>query len=314
MQISLNLERIEKLKSRGHKWEGQCPACSENGNDRSGNHLVILPDGKFGCVANPQDHQHRQRIFELVGTHQDRPFDREAWMQAKQGERDAQRRQATLTDAARHQRETILRDYAWELVDVWESSPVRPSDNLDDNWRDVVSIMPANGLIWIGGVYDSGEGMEDHFCTRDEWLKCDRQPGGRIAPCPFNHGPHRALDAIASTPFVIVECDSAIGFEPITEADKHANQTATAALIRWLSQELKWTLRCIIATGNKSLHAWFENPGPAAMNQLATIAPEWGIDAGLLRNPCAPLRLPGCIHEKTARPATLLFLNPTTQQ
>ena len=314
MQTSLNLDQIERLKSRGHKLEGQCPACAEDGGDRHGNHLIILADGKFGCAAHPQDGPHRQRIFQLVGTKQERPFDKGAWMQTKQAERDTQQRQAALANAASHQRDAILRDYAWPLDEVWEASPVRPADNLADNWRDLVQLMPREGLVWIGSPYDSGEGNEAHFRIRDEWLKCASQPGERMAPVTFQRGPFRSQDAIAAAPFVCVEADAAIGRKPITEADKDANKAASAALIRWISQELKWTLRAIIATGNKSLHAWFDHPGPAAVEQLATIARSWGIDDGLLRNPTAPLRLPGAIHEKTHAPATLLFLNSNFQQ
>lgn len=44
-----------------------CPACMENGSDKSHNHLRIFPDGRFGCAAFPSDSQHRRRIFSLVG-------------------------------------------------------------------------------------------------------------------------------------------------------------------------------------------------------------------------------------------------------
>jgi hypothetical protein len=47
----------------------QCPACVELGRDKDGKHLVVFPDGKFGCVAFPgvEGRQHRQRVFELMG-------------------------------------------------------------------------------------------------------------------------------------------------------------------------------------------------------------------------------------------------------
>ena len=37
------------------------------GADSTGNHLVVYPDGKYGCVANPGDDEHSKLIFKLVG-------------------------------------------------------------------------------------------------------------------------------------------------------------------------------------------------------------------------------------------------------
>src|SRR5262249_10247233 len=34
---------------------------------RTGNHLVVYPNGKFGCTAHPGDKAHRRRIAQLVG-------------------------------------------------------------------------------------------------------------------------------------------------------------------------------------------------------------------------------------------------------
>ena len=46
--------------------ECQCPACAEEGRDNSGNHLIVFEDGRFGCVVNPEDSEHRSRIFALA--------------------------------------------------------------------------------------------------------------------------------------------------------------------------------------------------------------------------------------------------------
>ena len=45
----------------------QCPACAEAGQDKTGEHLRIYPDGRFGCCVYPKDREHRKRIFALVG-------------------------------------------------------------------------------------------------------------------------------------------------------------------------------------------------------------------------------------------------------
>jgi hypothetical protein len=67
--MSLNLDRLEKVKERGNFTIARCPACAEEGHDRKGEHLFISDAGKFGCVLYPGEEgkEHRQRIFALVG-------------------------------------------------------------------------------------------------------------------------------------------------------------------------------------------------------------------------------------------------------
>ena len=66
--MSLNLEKLEKVrKLTGGVVQARCPACAEGGNDRSGEHLRVYPDGKFGCCVHPKDRDHRKRIFALAG-------------------------------------------------------------------------------------------------------------------------------------------------------------------------------------------------------------------------------------------------------
>ena len=66
--MSLNLNKLEKVRHLANGGvEARCPACAEGGHDRKGEHLLIKPDGRFGCCANPKDSDHRKRIFALVG-------------------------------------------------------------------------------------------------------------------------------------------------------------------------------------------------------------------------------------------------------
>jgi hypothetical protein len=55
----------------------RCPACAEDGRDNKGDHLIVFPDGRFGCVVNPVEQEdsaeHRKRIFALVGIKAQRP-------------------------------------------------------------------------------------------------------------------------------------------------------------------------------------------------------------------------------------------------
>lgn len=47
----------------------RCPVCAEEGHDNKGEHLIIYPDGAFGCVVMPGETgiAHRERIYALVG-------------------------------------------------------------------------------------------------------------------------------------------------------------------------------------------------------------------------------------------------------
>jgi hypothetical protein len=53
----------------------RCPACAAAGKDRNGQHLVVYPDGRFGCVVYPGDAGwlHRKVIWEAVGERKPRP-------------------------------------------------------------------------------------------------------------------------------------------------------------------------------------------------------------------------------------------------
>ncbi len=66
--MSLDVAKLEKVRElAGGIVQARCPACAEGGNDRSGEHLRIYPDGKFGCCVHPKDGDHRKRIWALAG-------------------------------------------------------------------------------------------------------------------------------------------------------------------------------------------------------------------------------------------------------
>ena len=66
--MSLDLGRLDQVKRLpGGVVQARCPACAEDDHDRSGEHLRIFADGRFGCCIAPKDRAHRQRIFALAG-------------------------------------------------------------------------------------------------------------------------------------------------------------------------------------------------------------------------------------------------------
>ena len=74
--MSLDLQRVKVSRRLGNGTVlARCPACAAGGQDRKGEHLVIYPDGRFGCVLHPgpAGTQHRKQIFEAVGERKRRP-------------------------------------------------------------------------------------------------------------------------------------------------------------------------------------------------------------------------------------------------
>jgi len=70
--MALDQSKLQNLKKGSSgKITARCPACQAAGSDNAGEHLVIYPDGKYGCVAYPKDKEHNKDIFKLVGVLED---------------------------------------------------------------------------------------------------------------------------------------------------------------------------------------------------------------------------------------------------
>ncbi len=65
--MSLDLSKLQNVKTAAGKTTARCPACAAAGGDAKGDHLVIYPDGGYGCVANPKDKAHTKEIFRYAG-------------------------------------------------------------------------------------------------------------------------------------------------------------------------------------------------------------------------------------------------------
>src|SRR3954453_16928398 len=72
--MRLDLPRIKNMRDLGDGGcRGRCPACAQLGGDKKGEHLMIFPDGRFGCAANQGDEEHRRQIWRLAGDFSDLP-------------------------------------------------------------------------------------------------------------------------------------------------------------------------------------------------------------------------------------------------
>jgi hypothetical protein len=163
----------------------------------------------------------------------------------------------------------------------------------------------------MGTPFDTGrEKHRENFRTTQEWIEADSLPP-RIAAGAFRPGSFsRSKENLDRSSFLIIESDDLIGKKPTNANERNENKALSYALAGYCQQELGLHLRAVIDTGNKSLHLWFDRPPLKALEAVRILAPGLRIDTVLLDScATAPLRMPGCIHEKTQLPATLLYLD-----
>lgn len=65
----LDVSLLENPRKGANGADYRCPACSENGEDKAGNHLHVFPSGHYWCIKHDSP-EHRARIRELVGRKQ----------------------------------------------------------------------------------------------------------------------------------------------------------------------------------------------------------------------------------------------------
>lgn len=319
LSSALDLQRIPGLKRCPGGYRGACPACREDGGDRKGEHLFINEDGRYGCAAFKGDGEHRRRIFCLVGIKSAFPYSfpvkrRRKSKPIEKRQAEALAWQRELKQKAERRLASIL-DKHW--IEDWRAdlrgrSPVNLKSDPRGHWAAMIrALFPNDAILFIGRIGDSGSGRgEGHFRTVEEWLRSPAQPGPRIAAASFVPGSvSRSKVAVHSRPYLVLESDELIGHKAMTEREREDNMAASSALFRWCVAELHMTLAAVVETGHRSLHGWFVMPrDPRFFDQLRAIATSLRLDPSLFDQPQAPVRLPGCIHEKTGLPARLHYL------
>ena len=67
-RMRIKIELLEnQIELPDGRIRARCPACAAEGGDSKGKHLMVFPNGKYGCAAHPGDEEHRKRIAVLVG-------------------------------------------------------------------------------------------------------------------------------------------------------------------------------------------------------------------------------------------------------
>ena len=320
----LDLTRLENVKQYGDKLIAACPACQAEEQDRTGNHLAIFAgddgsfeNGRFTCIKHEHDSDHRKVIFSLVGVigNERQPLDHQARKQyaIKRREEERKKREdARLTKGIQDNLERKLEPYlcdSWR-AELFDRSPIHLDDPANAARNFIEVMFPQDAILWMGDVYDAGKPEHRaNFKTCKEWLKLETLPP-RIAPAHFREESYsRTNENIIKKPFIIFECDEIIGKEPNTDTERERNKQLTSALALFAIDKLGLNLRAVIDSGNKSLHLWFDRPPESAMNAIERMILGLRIDATPFRQSNIPLRMPGCIHIDSKKPARLLYLN-----
>lgn len=114
--MTLDLNKIANLRPFQDGYRGACPACREDGSDRSGDHLLIRKNGKFGCAVFPGNHEHRQRIKQLVGLPNPRQLAR------RSSKRRSKIRTKTSASLARSSRQASDRKVTAEMATLTQQA------------------------------------------------------------------------------------------------------------------------------------------------------------------------------------------------
>lgn len=145
--MSINTSKLENIRAHGGKTTARCPACAEAGADKSGEHLAILENGKWGCIAYPGlgGHDHRKRIAELAGT--DSTATAKPYVITTRPASKPARPLPTLRAPSAEELRQIAKGRGWNTV-----------DGLD--------VLVGRGLLWVGDIYDDG-------ATHHAWIATD---------------------------------------------------------------------------------------------------------------------------------------------
>jgi hypothetical protein len=275
----------------------QCPECASQGGDRRGQHLIVFDDGAFACVVYPGDAGHRRAVFAHVG---EKTGGTGPARSVPGALRARLTREENAKRLAREKMAGELRQY-WEREDIREESPAWIQNNRGEQARAILRLFPAGDVVWVGDHKDSGrERHRFNFRPVEDWIRAKMCPAGpRVCPSSFRPGGFsRSASAVLHRRFLVVESDCLSFGEQ-------------GAIFRWLRKMIR--LRAVVDTAGRSLHGWFDAPGPGLLREiqmaLGCIGDGRVVDPALF-NPAQPCRLPGWPRADTGALPELIFLDP----
>ena len=237
--------------------------------------------------------------------------ERAEWRQRKRERETREARKRKEREQARKDLPVILNQYNSSFYDLLDSSPIRIDDGV---------INPQESLIMLDALFGPfGDDYcvwngRDHFDTGPEtfrpigdWLEHGLR-GKLITTClfPNDGGAGRTNERARKTglwPYVVIECDeifqdpdTGVFRKPVTREEKEENLKNGLAIIDYL-RAAGMVLQAVVYTGNKSTHAYFDNPGKKFRGYLENVCSCLKIDNSF-SVPVQPWRLPGFLHEK----------------
>ena len=152
----------------------------------------------------------------------------------------------------------------------------------------LTSLFDPNDVLWIGEIH------QRKFNTVEGWLRKRFIPGCFVGHSPFKPGSRsRSNKNVDKRKYLVVESD---------KLPHHEAMAVFSAL-----EELHGlTLRSLVTSGRRSLHAWFDWPKEGEQADWQAVIEGYQCDPANLR-PSQPVRLPGIIRPETGRPQQLIL-------
>ena len=296
-QTNVNLKDIAEQQLGSIRWEANetkgfctCPGQHLHTNPTGDRACILYLDGAatIFCQHNSCLEEVRQATRNLRQAIASRhPVDstRKVSKEERQRKRKEAQRLMQMELRGRSSLTNILKNYHWTYEQIRADTPQAPAADPSTHWRQILELFKTDDVVWIGDKFDSGsQENARNFKTVAEWLRTERVVGQLTCPATFKPGSVSRNNAnVQHRRLFVVESD-------VLSKDE------VGAVIKWLRDEVGLTLRAIVDTASKSLHAWFDFPKKAVLDQLRIILPQLGCDAGLFRE-SQPCRMPGALRD-----------------
>jgi hypothetical protein len=288
--------------AEGYKLVGPCPACRAIGRDNTGNHLVIYPDGRFGCAAHQsteadwgQREDHLKAIWkalkDVMGGKIKCP------PKVSPEVKEAQRR---AIQKALEAWEMIKGKYSGPISSIGESLDI-PADP-KEHFLTFCRFWQEGEVAWVGDRYDCNATFQRHlFQPHSEAEKAWEmvQAEGLDHASGFvwkNNADARKKSNALKYRLLVVEHDDATPEEQV-------------ALIRAIKDKKNLPLLGVLHSGNKSLHGLFDGSGINAMSfeKICKFLKAIGADAGSFSR--ASTRTPGACRKDNKNLQRFVWIN-----
>lgn len=296
----LNLSRLQNVRPQPDgSFIAGCPACAQAGKDRAEDNLRIFASGAFHCISGSHsDPGHNAVIHRLAGA-----------AGGKRGKRASPTKAPKVINDWMPGFDPDRRARALESVVPYTVAELQcaspwPQPDLVESGRVLMMLFRAcwTPLVWAPNPYEhfvvpvyDVENAAEVECV------CPNSPAGSGESTPRSDGsPSPACEAnVPDRHFIITEFDAG----PLDEQ---------AALIWWLKQQQCCRLACVVFSGGKSLHAWWDYRDRPEADALAFLRLAVAIGADpAYRKRSQRTRTPNARRGGKGELQTCLFLDPS---